>query len=130
MTRRLAVLILSLISTAATKNRSVYAEQTTLHINQRAAGIAHVNGCIGLDKIFVIDDAHAAAADSADDPHRHRLPQAERIADRQHNVAGPRFVAIGKVDGRQIILVDFQQRDVRARIGADFFGFEFAQLIA
>jgi hypothetical protein len=120
----------ALVSATSAENRRVDAQQAPLGIDQCAAGVAHVNGCIGLDKILVINDAHAAATNGADDPHGDRLPKAERIADRQHYVAGPRFLAVGKRNRGQIVLVDFQQRNVRAWISADLFRLEFAEIVA
>src|SRR4029450_10056955 len=63
-----------LVSAAAAEDRRVNAEQPTLDINECATGVAHVNSCVGLDKILVINNTHAAAADRADDPHRDCLP--------------------------------------------------------
>ena len=58
------------------------------------------------------------------------MPQAKRIADRKHNVARVRFIAVGKCDRGQIFLFDFQQRHVRARVGADFLRLIFAEVRA
>src|SRR5439155_10999742 len=77
----------ALASTASAENRGVNAQQPALGIDKRTAGVAHVNGRIGLDEILVIDDAHAAAADGTDDSHGDRLPQAEWIAECEHYVA-------------------------------------------
>jgi len=63
-------------------------------------------------KFFIIDNAHAATANRADDPHGDCLAETKWIADREHNVARARFLAIGKGDCRQIFLVDFEQRNV------------------
>src|SRR6266853_1130528 len=54
--------------------------------------------------------------------------KAKRIADREHDVAGARFLAISKRDRRQIFLPDLQQCNVGARIGPDFFCLVFAEL--
>ena len=56
------------------------------------------------------------------------MAETKWIAHREHNVARARFLAIGERDCRQIFLVDFQQRNVGPRIGADFFCLVFAQL--
>src|SRR5947199_3568955 len=101
-----------------------------LSIDERASGVANVYSRIGLDEIFVINNAYSAAANGADDSHGDRLPQAKRVADREHNVAGTRFIAVGKCDRGQILLVDLKQRHVRARIGTDFLGLVFAELDA
>ena len=49
-------------------------------------------------------------------------PQAERIADGENDVADFQLVAVGERDGGQIFGVNFQNRHVRRRIGADDFG--------
>src|SRR4029077_18827690 len=97
----------SLVSAAAGEDRGIDAEQPALDVNERATRVAHVNSCVGLNKILVINNSHAATANRADDPHCDRLPKPKGIANRQHNVACSRFVAVSKVDGRQIVLVDF-----------------------
>ena len=58
------------------------------------------------------------------------MAETKWIAHREHNVARARFLAIGERDCRQIFLVDFQQRNVGPRIGADLFCLVFAQLSA
>jgi hypothetical protein len=58
------------------------------------------------------------------------LAETKWIADREHNVARSRFLAIGERDCRQIFFVDFQQGNVGPWIGADFFCLVFAQLRA
>ena len=61
-------------------------------IDERAAGIAEIDGSIGLNEILEIRDAEAAAAGRADDALRHGLAETEWIADRQHHVAGAQLV--------------------------------------
>jgi len=63
----------------------------------------------------------------ADDPHRDCLPQAERIANRQHNVAA-RALSLSASDGRQMFLSIFNKR-VSARISADLFCLESAEIV-
>src|SRR5207253_8922024 len=71
-----------------------------------------------------------ATANRANDPHRDRLAETKWIPHREHNVARARFLAIGERDCRQIFLVDFQQRNVGPRIGADLSCLVFTQLSA
>ena len=69
------------------QHRGVDADQLALRVDERAAGIAEIDGGIGLDEILEIRDAEPAAAGGADDALRDRLAESERIADRQHDVA-------------------------------------------
>ena len=52
---------------------------------------------------------------------RHGLPDAERIADGQHNVADFERVGIGKIENREFLsrVLDAQHRQVRARVLQD-----------
>ena len=52
-----------------------------------AAGIARIDGRIGLDEELIIRNADLRARECRDDALRHGLPDAERIADREHQIA-------------------------------------------
>ncbi len=79
------------------------------HIDQRAAGVAGVDGGVGLDELLELAWRDAvcgsAVVDRAvlrgDDAGRDRLRQAERAADRQHPVADLRAVGVAELDRRQ-----------------------------
>ena len=120
----------SLVPACAGENRGVDTYEPAFGIDERAAGVAHVNCCVGLDEIFVIDNAHAAAAHSADDPHCGGLPQSERITEGEHDIARMRLVAVCKCDRGQIFFVDLQQCHVGARISAHFLRLIFAEFRA
>ena len=66
-------------------------------IDQRAAGVAGVDGGVGLDEVFDLLDAQPAAAGGADDALRHRLADAEGIADGEHDVADLNLVESASV---------------------------------
>ena len=69
------------------QNRGVDADQFAAQIHQRAAGIAGIDGGVGLDEVLVAVGVDAGAAERADDARGHRVLQAERIADGDHIVA-------------------------------------------
>ena len=71
---------------------------------------------------ITVDAVSIMPAQSADDAHRHGLPNAEGIADGEDHVADFQLVAVGERDGRQIVRINFQNRHVGLRIGADDFG--------
>ena len=56
-------------------------------VDQRAAGIAGIDRRVGLDEILEPVDAEVIAAERADDAERDGVAEAERIADREHDVA-------------------------------------------
>ena len=69
-----------------------------LRVDQRAAGVALVDRRVGLDEVLVAAVAAAAGRPAlrADDPHRHGLADAERVADREHDVADAHLVGVGR----------------------------------
>ena len=67
-----------------------------LQVDQRAAGIARIDRGVGLDEVLVAQPAQAAAADRRDDARGHRLAEAERIADRDHEIADAQRAGIGQ----------------------------------
>ena len=72
-----------------------------VEIDQRAAGIARIDGGVGLDEELVVADADLRARQRRDDAVRHRLPDAERIADGEHHVAHLQRVGIGEFERRE-----------------------------
>ena len=61
------------IGVARADERGVDADQVTVKIDQRAAGIAGINRRIGLDEILVLLEPDIGAAQPADDPGGHGL---------------------------------------------------------
>ena len=99
-----------LAAAAAGGDPGVDAHEPAFGVNERAAGIAGIDRGIGLDEIFItVDavDAVAVTAQSADDAHRHRLSDAERIADSQNHIADLQLVTIGQRNGGQAGGVNF-----------------------
>src|SRR5690606_9784470 len=72
---------------AARENGGVDADEPAPAVEQGAARVAAVHRRVGLD--VVLDRvAHARAAETGDDAHGQGLVQAQRIADREGEVAG------------------------------------------
>src|SRR5262249_1286558 len=69
-----------------------------------APGVAGIDGRVGLNEKSIVGNAHLRAGQRRDNPVRYRLPDAERIADRKHNVANLQRVGIGKVKNGEALL--------------------------
>ena len=91
----------------------VDADELAFGIHQRAAGVALVNRSIGLQEILVAPAAGpGGSALGADDPHRHRLANTERIADRQHNVTNLDALGIAERDRMEVRRVDLDHGQI------------------
>ena len=111
------------VAVRARQDLRVDADQLALGVHERAAGVAVIDRRVGLQEVLV-----AAVADGrrpplrADDPHRHRLADAERIADREHDVADLHRVGVAERDRRAdpspSTLIE---REVARLVGADHF---------
>ena len=106
-------------ATAARIDGGVDAQQLAACIHQRAARVARVDGRVGLDEVLEGVDAQLRAAQRRDDAHRHRLAHAERVADGQHHVPDRDVVAVCELDGRQVMPIHLQNRQVGVRVAAD-----------
>ncbi|MNT39667.1 hypothetical protein D3C72_1759350 [compost metagenome] len=106
----------------------VDAHQLALQIDQRAAGIARVDRCIGLDEVLVAQPADATAAHRRDDARGDRLAETERIADGDHEVAHPQLVAVAQLDVGQVLRRNADQRDVGVAVRAEELGLDRAPI--
>ena len=77
-------------------DRRIDADDFAVEIEQRAAGIAAIDGGVGLDVIVVRPRIDVAVA-RRDDAGGHRAAQAERIADGDHPFAEPQLVGIAEL---------------------------------
>ena len=77
----------ALVAAGAAEDGGVDADEPALDIHQRAAGVAGVDGRVGLDEVLIVLDAEVAAARGADDARGDGLADAEGIADGEHDVA-------------------------------------------
>ena len=101
------------------KHCGVDADQLTIHVDQRAAGIPKVDGRIGLNEICKGRKAQAAAADCTNDALRDGLAQTQRIADRKHDVAGAKLVGSAERHHREIRQIDAKDGEVSVRVRTD-----------
>ena len=118
----------ALRAAGAREDRGVDADELAGHVDQRAAGIAGVDRGIGLDEELVVGDADLRARQRRDDAVGDGLPDAEGIADRQHDVADQQLVRIGKIQRREFFLaiLDPQHREIGAAVLEHDLGLEFA----
>src|SRR5205823_265627 len=77
----------TLKAAAAAQDGGIDPDQAPLDIDQRTAGVAHIDRGIGLDEVFVSVNAKAAAANGADDAGRDGATDVERITDGHHCIA-------------------------------------------
>ncbi len=77
--------------------------QVAVHIHQRAARVAGVDGGVGLDEVLKGVDAQLAAAQRADDAAGHRLAHAKGVANGQHLVAHGQGVGVAQRDHGQLV---------------------------
>jgi hypothetical protein len=74
------------------QHRGVDADQIALRIDERAAGVAEIDGGVGLNEILESRQSQLAAAGGADDALRHGLADPVGIADGEHDIAHPQRV--------------------------------------
>ena len=89
---------------AAREDRGVDADEPAVHVDQGAAGIAGIDGRVGLDEELIVGDADLGAGQRRDDAAGHRLADAERIADGEHQIAHLEAVGVAELDGREWLL--------------------------
>ena len=99
-------------------DRRVDTDQLPFQVDQRAARVAGIDRCVGLDEVLVALDAQAAAAERRNDSRSHRLPDAEGIADRHREIAHVQVVGIAESERAQALGGNAQYGDVGSRIGA------------
>ena len=110
------------VAAAARQDGGVDAHQFAAQIHQRAAGIAGIDGGVGLDEVLIAVGVDAGAPERADDARGHRVLQAEGIADGDDIVSDLELGRIPERHGDQIRLLGLQDGDVRAFVAADDLG--------
>ena len=119
----------ALEAAVAAEDGGIDAEETAVDVDEGAAGVAGIDGGVGLDEVFVAldlgEDADVAAL-GADDAAGDGFADAEGIADGEDAVADFGFRAVGEGDGGKIFRVDFDDGEVGLGIAADDLGGEFA----
>ena len=119
----------ALVAAGAAEDGGVDADEAALNIHERAAGVAGVDGGVGLDEVFVVFDAEVAAAGGADDAGGDGLADAEGVADGEHDVAYLDLVAVGHGDDREVLGVNLDDGDVGLGVAANDFGGELAAIL-
>ena len=118
----------ALRSAGAREDRGIDAGELAGHVDQRAARIARVDRSIGLNEELVVGDADLRARQRRDDAVGHGLPDAEGIADRDHDVADLQFIGIGKIERREFFapVLQPQHGKIGAAVLEHDLGLEFA----
>src|SRR5690606_37051902 len=82
------------VAAGARQDGGVHANEPAAQVDERAAGVARVDGRVGLDEILEVLGVQAAAADGGNDAGSHRVREAERVADGDHEIAHLHLVGI------------------------------------
>ncbi len=101
------------------EHRRIDADELAACVDERSAGVAGVDGGVGLNEVLERRDAELPAARRADDAHGHRLAQAQRVADRENDVADLEGIRPAEADFGQVGQVDLQQRELGVGVRAD-----------
>ena len=114
------------IAAGGGEDGGVDTDQLAVEIDQRAAGVARVNGGVGLNKILVALDTQAGAAQRRHDTGGHRLTETEGVADGDHEITHLETGGIGDTDLRQVLgAFQFQHRQVDFLVQAHQFRRQF-----
>ena len=111
---------------AAGEDRGVDADQRAIQGHERAARVAGVDRGIGLDERQVRADLRRRSRERRDDAAGHGLADAERVADREHEVADLERVGIAHRQRRQVVRLDVEDREVGRLVRAHHPGLELA----
>ena len=98
---------------------SVDAHELTAEIDQRTAGVAGIDGRVGLDQVFVAFGVDAGSPESADDARGDRVLKAEGIADGDHEIADLELRGIAEGELDQAFRRHFEHGEVRRHVAAD-----------
>jgi hypothetical protein len=110
----------ALVAARAREDRGVDADQLAAQVDERAAGVAGVDRRVGLDEVLVLGDVESAAG-RRHDAHRHRLADAERVADREDDLAEPQLARVAERQRAQRgqRALELEDGEVRLGIGTD-----------
>ncbi len=115
------------VAAAVAEDRGIDADQLAPQVDERTTRVAGVDRGVGLDEILVAVRIDAAAPECAHDAGGHGVLQAERVADRQHEVAHLHLVGIAELHLHEVLrILDLQDCDVGAWVGADHLGLQAA----
>ena len=105
-------------TTVTADNGCIDANQASLQVYQGAAGVAHINSGVGLNKILIIIGVEAVPAQGADYAGGDSLANAERVADGDYKVSDMHAVYISQFNLHQILSLNLQQSHVGIGIAA------------
>ena len=120
--------VAALIGTASPRpiagDRRVDADDPAARVGERAAGVARVERRVGLDDVLDEPAGSAVArrerpAEGADDAGRHAAGEAERVADRDDELADPQPVGVAERRGGELAAGRADDREVRERVATD-----------
>jgi hypothetical protein len=100
-------------------DRGIDADQFATQVDQCAAGVARIDRRVGLDEVLDAAPPDGATAEAGDDTRTRTLADAERITDRDDEVAHAQLAHIGDGQRREIFRSDLDHGNVGFRIGAD-----------
>ena len=95
------------------------ADQIAMRIDECAAGVAEIDGRIGLNKIFKRRQAQLTAAGCADDTLSHGLAHAIGVADGEHDIADPQGIGSTQRHDGQVADLEIEDGQIRVRVLPD-----------
>ena len=100
---------------------TVDADDLAVHVDERAAGVARVDGGVGLHELDARVTVAERAVEGADNAARHAALElkAHRVADGNDGLADDRRVGVAEVGCRQVAVIDLHDGEVRERISTD-----------
>src|SRR5262249_46437510 len=105
----------------------IQADQLAIEIDQSAAGIARILGGVRLDEEAVVADPNLRTRERRNDALGHRLPDAERIADRNDEIADLERVRIAQFEHWETpAALEPKHREIGARVAQHDLGLKFA----
>src|SRR5208283_1347065 len=119
----------ALVAARTAVDGGVDADEPAFDIHERAAGVAGVDGGVGLDEVFIVFDAEVAAAGGADDAGGDGLADAEGVSDGEHDVPDLGFVAVGHGDDGEVFGVNLDDGDIGLGVAANDLGGECAAIL-
>lgn len=90
------------VTPARRNDRRIDPDKLSPQVNQGAARISGINGCVGLDEVLIPLLAKAGSAEGADNSRSYGLTQAEGVPDRDHEITDLDPIAVTQRDGLEV----------------------------
>ena len=104
-------------------NGRIHADDVSMDVRQRTAGIAGIDRGIDLDEVLVIDVGQACRSPEArDDSTGHREPEVEWRAESEHEIALGNSGTASSVSRMKIVIIDSNHGNVSPEIDANQLG--------